>query len=81
MRIRSFVFPVIALLAIAMLSGCGDNAHSAPSGLAEQQKGVMGGTPPPEERAKIAAMQADQARRTAAAQASAAARAQQGGAK
>ena len=58
-------------------AGCGKPA-AAPGGVSEQQKGVMGGTPPPGELAKINAMQADQSRRQAEGQAAARAAAQSG---
>ena len=62
---------VLAALGAALLAGC--NNHSSDSGdsLAQQRKDVMGSPAPPEEQAKIAAMQAEQAQKMRDAQAAA----------
>ena len=61
----------VVLTVLMVLAGCGPKPVNPPSGIAEQQKGVMGGTPPPGEMEKIKAMQAEQAKAQAAAQATA----------
>ncbi|MBC8103978.1 MAG: hypothetical protein H7Z41_15500 [Cytophagales bacterium] len=65
---RSLIAFTALLLFGAVLPGCGERA-AAPQGLEAQQKGILGGTPPPGEQAKINAMMAEQSRRQAEGQA------------